>query len=277
MGSLRVVGVVIGVGGLLLAACGVAPSGPAAGTFTPAVPGVLTVATNLPAPGFWEGPAAAPTGGFEYALAHELAERFDLGEVRAVDVAFADLVAGDLHGADLALAELTPTAARDEQLDFSTAYLDAHPAVLVQDGLDVPDLAAARDLRWAVQTGSTHVDLVTERIRPDAELITGDDIAAVVDAVATGTVDAALLDLPTAIVQEQLTDGRLRVVAQFATDDAIAAAVPEGSDNLEAIDSAIRAMLRDGTVDRLAEDWLGRAASDGAVDIPLIRAQPVAP
>ena len=83
------------MGALVATGCGVAPTGPAAGSFSPSEPGVLMVAASLPAPGFWEGTAAAPTGGFEHGLALELAERFGLDEVRVVDVPFDRLVTGD--------------------------------------------------------------------------------------------------------------------------------------------------------------------------------------
>ena len=46
-------------------------------TFTPNTPGVLTVATTLPAPGFWNQDAHGTfTGGFEYEIAQALADRF---------------------------------------------------------------------------------------------------------------------------------------------------------------------------------------------------------
>lgn len=266
--------VVAGALAVVAAGCAGDATGSAAGSFTPARPGTLVVATNLPAPGFWEGPGDAPTGGFEHGLALALTEQFDLDEVRVVDVPFESLVAGDLGGADLALAQITPTAARDDVLDFTTAYLDAHPAVLVRRGTDVPDLAAAREFRWGMQAGTTQVDLATERIRPDV-LLEFDDIQSVVDALTAGEVDAVLLDLPVALVEERVTDGALEVVAQFATDDVIAVAVPEGDPNLEALDSAVRALLNDGTIDDLADEWLGQDSLDGVVDIPLIRAQPV--
>src|SRR5690606_25506783 len=73
-------------------------------TFQPATEGVLTVATSLPAPGFWEGDDPDHlTGGFEYELARRLADRWDL-ELRVIDVPFDDLATGDLHGADLAMS-----------------------------------------------------------------------------------------------------------------------------------------------------------------------------
>ena len=60
---------------LLLAGCGDLASSPAAGTFTPRTPGVLTVVTtDIPSPGFWEGTPAHVTGGLEYELARDLAD-----------------------------------------------------------------------------------------------------------------------------------------------------------------------------------------------------------
>ena len=103
------------------------------------------------------------------------------------------------------------------------------------------------------------------------------DIEAVVEAVRSGSVDAGLLDLPTAVVEEQLTGGAVVVAAQFDTEDGLAIAVPQGDDNLEAVDSAVRALITDGTIDDLAEAFLAQPVSGSVVDVPLIRTQPVAP
>ena len=260
----------IGVG-----ACADAPAGPAAGEFEPDVPGVLTVATSLPAPGFWDGENG--DGGFEHGLASALLDRFGLDELRLIDVPFESIVRGDLGGADIALAQITPTPARDEVLDFTTAYLDANPAVIVRPGTDVADLAAARELTWVVQASTTSTDLVHDVVRPDTAAIEVADIDAVLEAVGSGSVDAGLLDLPTALVAAERSGGRLMVAAQFDSEDGLAIAVTDGDANLEALDSAVRAMLSDGTIDSLAEEFLARDVSDTVVGVPLIRYQPVAP
>ena len=56
--------------------------------------------------------------------------------MKVVEVSFARITSGDLGGADLALSELTPTAAREQQLDFSDPYLSAPPGVLARVGVD---------------------------------------------------------------------------------------------------------------------------------------------
>ncbi len=75
----------------VLTGCGANVS--ASGNFTPAHPGVLTVATyDIPVPGLWEGTARHPTGGFEYELARHMASRMGLARVSVVIVPFDPLV-----------------------------------------------------------------------------------------------------------------------------------------------------------------------------------------
>jgi len=265
-------GVTVAATALLAVACG--DRSEPAGAYAPTTPGVLAVATNLPAPGFWEGDGTSFTGGFEHDLALALMDRFGLDSLEVVPMPFEAIVAGDLGGADLALAQVTPTDERDEVLDFTTPYLGANPAAIVRPGTELRDLAAARDLTWAVQSATTEADLVDEVIRPTSPAVEVADIAAVVDAVASGEADAGLLDLPTALVEEQLTGGQVVAVAQFQTGAGLSIAVPEGSDNLEALDSAVRSFVADGTIDGLAERYLAVEASGALADIPLIRSQP---
>src|SRR5262245_8521212 len=98
--------------------------GAAGPEFQPVKPGVLTVATAfLPVPGFWEG--RPPTSGFEAGLAQDLAHRLGLDGVEVIQVPFSEIVAGKLHGADLALSQITPTEERGGSADFTTPSLSA--------------------------------------------------------------------------------------------------------------------------------------------------------
>jgi polar amino acid transport system substrate-binding protein len=249
------------VGAVASFAWGCAGSRDAAGEFTPVTPGVLTVATNLPAPGFWEGSLEDLTGGFEYGIARELASRFDL-RLEVVDVPFGDLVSGELHGADLALAQVTVTSEREEHLTFSVPYFPANMGILVREGDRIDDLADARDSTWAVQRSTTEEDFVDDVIRPKGEPVRLDSIDAVVAAVRDGDVDAGLLDLPTALVSANRSDRQLDVTAQFVTTQQMAIAMPDDTDDKEAVDSAMRALSASGDLDDLVrrelEPALGR-------------------
>jgi polar amino acid transport system substrate-binding protein len=247
--------------------------GPASGgDFEAATDGRLTVATaDLPVAGFWTGTADAPSGGFEWGLAHALARRFGLDRVDVVEVDFQDLVAGDLGGADLALAQLTPTAARGEHLDFSASYLPAPPGVLVRPGTEVPDVHAAKRLTWVVQRSTTLAGALDDQVRPQQAPTLVEDQQGVIDAVLAGRAEAGLLDLPTALATADASGGRLDVAAQLPGDEVLAAALPEGSRNLQAVDSALRALRADGTLDDLAGEWLGAETTAGDPDVHLVR------
>ena len=51
----------------------------------------------------------------------------------------------------------------------------------------------------------------------------------------------------------------------------IAAAMPKGSSNQQAVNSAMRAFADDGTMNHLVHVWVGSAADDAEKSLPLIQ------
>lgn len=232
-------------------------------------PGVLSVAAALNSPGFWDGDTpASVTGGYEWAIAIELAERFEL-ELEIVEVAFTDIITGDLGGADLALAQIVPTDERREVLDFGVAYLDADFGVLVPDGESIRDLATARQRSWATVAGSQQQSALTTTVRPTGGVVAVANETMAADAVRSGLVDAALIDLPSALVIAG-ADNALDVTAKIQTDGRLSPAFPLGSANIELIDTALRAMNNDGTLQELEQTWLESLYERPARDVPSI-------
>lgn len=260
------------ISGVLLAACNLDDD--PAGNFTPAEDNVLTVVTQpFPTAGFWEGTAAHPTGGFEYAMAEELADRLGLDGINIKTSSFSNIVKGEMDGADVALSLITPTSEREAKLDFTTPYLYSTPALLVRSGTEVPDLKTAQQMLFAVGRDTTLEDFVDQEIRPDLEPLRFENRERQIEAVTSGRADVAVFDLAAAqaIVNE---DDRLAIAAQLNDPEPIAAALPKGSGNSEAIGSALRAMETDGTIDRLSAEWLGTSLSDVADNTPLLRTGP---
>ncbi len=147
----------------------------AGGSFEPATPGTLTVATSLPALGFWDGDDVDDlTGGFEWGIAEALGERFDV-EVTYLDVPFEQLAAGDLGEADLALAQISITDGRLDQMDLSEPYYLTHAGALAGTDVELRDLADAKELRWVVEESTTEQDFLEDVIRPDDEPIVSAD------------------------------------------------------------------------------------------------------
>lgn len=247
----------------------------AGGDFSPHHAGTLTVATGeIPLVGLWNGTPAHPDGGFEYELARKLAYHFGLAHLEVVVIPFSRLVEGHLGGADLALSDMTATASREKVLDFSVPYLAATPAVLVRSGQDVADLKTARGLSWAVGRSTTLRDFLDTTIRPTGRTVLTSSESETSRAVAQHKVDAGLLDLPVASAIAQASNGELTVAGQFDENDDVSAALPQGSDNVPAVDSAIRSLTADGSIDDLAQRWLGLdLTGSSAQDVPVIRTE----
>jgi polar amino acid transport system substrate-binding protein len=267
---------IFAIAALVLGVVGCANAGNgAAGSFSPRTPNTLTVATaQVPDPGFWQGTIAHPTGGFEYELAKRLAARFHLSKVKVVEVPFGELVHGHLGGADLALSDITITEPREQYLDFSTPYLKAPPAIVVRPGTHVADVDAARHLRWAVQNETTLKEALEKQIEPTTKTLVFEHQSEKLQALEDGRVDAVLLDLPVALAYARESPRKYAVAAQLPSEAELGAALPSGSKNTEAVDSALRALQSEGEVDRLARSWLHADYEEGGAEgIPVLRTE----
>ena len=252
---------------LSLTACG--SQGAAGSKFRPLQPGVLKVATAfLPAPGFWQGRTVA-AGGFEAGLALALAHKLGLQRVEVVQVPFASITSGKLDGADLALSQITPTSERSKVEDFSTPYLDAPPGILVRAGIRAPDEQTLRGLQWVVSRLSTLTPILLSRVRPIVPPVETTDRTEALRVLRAGRADALLLDLPVALGLARADPHTFAVAGQLDGTEGLAAVLPKGSPNDEIVNSAIRALQADGTVDSLVHRWLGTSESD----VPLIPTQ----
>jgi polar amino acid transport system substrate-binding protein len=266
--------VTVGIVTILVAAlsgCHVASVDDATDPFDPVHAGRLTVATTFPSAGFWEGTSVDDvTGGYEYDLARELGARFGLGQVEVVHVPFEDLVSGQATGFDLALAQISVTLRREEDVELSDTYLTTPVGVVGQPGDEVPDLATARDQTWGVGRATTEVEVVESRIRPhdDPELF--ESTTEAVEAVAVDDVELVAADLIRAVAEVAANPGALALVAQIDDPQYYAALLPKDSENLEAVNAAIRALRTDGTLADLRDQLYAHFHVD-VTTIPTIR------
>jgi polar amino acid transport system substrate-binding protein len=183
-----------------------------------------------------------------------------------VQVPFADVVHGKLHGADIGLSQVTPTKARDRFADFSTPYLTSPPGVLALRRVDASDLHGLRELRWVIARVSTLTPIVKSTIRPAHPPLVVEDRSNALVALRAGRADALLLDLPVALGLARSDPKVFHVLGQLSGGEGLAAVLPNGSSNLEIVDSAIRALQADGTIARLTARWLGTSFQN----VPLI-------
>jgi polar amino acid transport system substrate-binding protein len=220
--------------------------------------GVLTVGTNLPAPGFWNGDdPSSISGGLEYDLAKGIAKKLKLKGVKVVNVSFDALVAGKARGFDLALSQVTITKERAKVVDFSTPYFNSDLGILVKKGTKVKDAAAAKKLKFGVQTSTTSQDYLSTTLKPDSDPQVYQETSQAFAALQAGQVDAVLLDTAIVVQQAAQSNGQFEVVAQFKSGDQYGAVFAKGSKVKKKVDKIIKSLKSDGTVAKLAADNLG--------------------
>jgi len=254
---------------LVAAGCGCddeEPSGAQSGGSTELqgliTPDTLTVATELPAPPFWNGDDYnSLTGGFEVDFSKEMAKRLGINNVKFVEMPFAGLVAGQQCPCDIDFSQVTITPERSKVVQFTEPYFDANQGVLARKGITVASLDDAKKLRWGAQLNTTATTFLADKIQPATEARIFDRTVDAFQALKAGQIDAVLLD--TSIVLGAVDAGQVgdaEVVGQFKTGEVYGAVVNKDSKNLEAFNTAIKAMVQDGTRDKLFKQYFAEQA-----------------
>jgi polar amino acid transport system substrate-binding protein len=222
----------------------------------PVVAGTLTVATTLPAPGWWNGTTPASIrDGYEYCMAANLAHAAGLSSVTVQNVSFDSLVAGQTRGFDIALAESSITDERKKAVNFSTPYFDSDQGVLVEKGADIT-ASNIRSKTCAVFSGSSAVDFVKGELSCQ-EVKVYPDVQSLYQSLLSGQVDAVFLDTGIVLAEAKESGGKLEVVGQYKTGEQYGAIYPKGSGNVQALDRGIQALVDDGTLAALSQAYLG--------------------
>lgn len=234
-------------------------------------PGVLSVRLAMPSQGFQTGAVRGEVvtfaQGFEVDLAGALAARMGLTTLLTQEPTFSGIVAPGPKAWDVALAQVTITASRKAAVDFSVPYMSADQGVLLRRGLaPVPrKIAALRRLRLCVERGTTGATVVARRVRPTTPAAQLPDVTSLWQGLQTGRCDAAVYDAPTLAVLRAKVPLRFGPLAGvIRTKERYGVVLADGSPLTPEVNRALTALLRDGTVERLARQWL-------AVDVSRLR------
>jgi polar amino acid transport system substrate-binding protein len=243
-------------------------------------PGVLTIATGLPAFPPWVGTTDGEAFdepesgiGFEAALAYEIAGAlgFSNDEVVWVRTDFNEAIAVGPKTFDFNLQQYSITAERDEVVDFSTPYYVTNQALV---GLADSPVAGARSLadlkayNLGAQIGTTSFDYIEEVIQPESPASAYDTNADAKSALDAGQIDAIVFDLPTAYFVTAVELEGVQIIGVLPAgeeSDEFGLLFEDGNPLKACVDAVLEDLRADGTLDALAEEWLA-----GASDIPIL-------
>jgi polar amino acid transport system substrate-binding protein len=280
---------VLCIGLLTLSACGSSSSGTKAGAFgncqiTSAKgslgafkltsSGTLTVATNLPAPGYWGGTKPDnQKDGLEFCMAADIANRLGLGKVTVKNVDFTALQAGQVQGFDIALSQVTINADRKKVVDFSDPYFTSDQALMVLKGTAPKTLADVKKLQLGSQSGTTGLDYINNNVKPDKTSKVFQDTPSMFNALLAKTVDGIVFDTAILLPQsKQKGYENTALVAQFKTGEGYGILMQKGSSNLTKVNELLKAMKDDGSLGRFSQAYVSVNPTDVAsipfIDVP---------
>lgn len=236
--------------------------------------GKLTVATGNPAYTPWVMDDDPESGeGFEAALIYKLAEQmgFDDDDVVWVRTTFDEAYAPGDKDWDLNIQQVSISDERKKAVDFSPAYFRPTQAVVVQKSSKYADATACSDFAdatVAVMTGTTAYDYVMDLLKDgsDEGIDVFDDNSAAAQAVSAGQCDAFVTDTPQSVYiveSEQIEDGV--VVGQIpGTEDeyGLGICLPKDSELTAYVTDALNALIDDGTLQDLQDEWLAAYTTD---------------
>jgi polar amino acid transport system substrate-binding protein len=234
-------------------------------------PGTLTIATGEPAYEPWVKDDDPESGeGFEAAVAYAAAEKmgFSPADVQWVRTTFDGAIAPGAKTFDWNLQQFSITEDREKAVDFSSSYYDVNQAVVSYDGSPIAGAQSIADLKTAklgAAIGSTSLDAAQQAIAPEQDVSVFNDNAAAVTALKNKQIDGLVVDLPTAfyLVAAEI-DGGVIVgqlpAAAGGTTDQFGILLGNDSPLTACTTIAVDQLRADGTLDQLAEAWLGTDA-----------------
>lgn len=229
--------------------------------------GALTFGTDQPAYLPWfvdDNPANGK--GFESAVAYAVAKQLGYAdnEVAWVRVPFNAAIAPGPKTFDANLNEFSITDERKRAVDFSSPYYDVTQAVVTvtsSPAAAVTTLEGLRGLKVGAQVGTTSYDAATAlgTREPVSVYNNNDDAKA---ALASGQIDALVVDLPTAFqIHNELTGGT--IVGQLPSGggkpEQFGIVLDKGSPLTACVSGAVDALRADGTLAKLQQQWLTEA------------------
>ncbi len=232
-----------------------------AGEYNLVEEGKLTVAAELGfAPFEYMDEKTGEPVGFDVDLIKAVAEKLGLEASYLPNQKFDTLVPLVKQGGkcDVAIAGITITDERREEVDFSDPYLDSNQAIVVKkDSGETEESLNAAGKKVACQSGTTGDEWITENLA-DAERVPLDDVTAALTGVSTGLYDAMVIDLPVASWMLTKSFSDLEVAKEIPTGEQYGIAVSKENVGLAvAISSALQSMETDGTMKKIKTEWFG--------------------
>ncbi len=200
--------------------------------------------------------------GFDIELMEALAEEANI-EIEWLDVNFDGIVASLQTGQyEVAIAGISPTAERDEVIDFSNVYYNSEAGLVnylvFETETGYSTLSDLDGLTIGAQLGTIQADIISslsEEYNFTVELRTQN--SQLIEEIKIGTIDAVMLESLVADSVLELNDSLSKFVVEESMDAMYgnAIAFTEGSEYQAIFNEALVVLESNGTLEALIDKW----------------------
>lgn len=161
---------------------------------------------------------------------------------------------------DVAADGITITEDRAEIVDFSVGYITIDQRLLVRADEDriesIQDIVDNPDLVLGTQTGTTNYETALQYL-PEDRIQAFEQFPFAVQSLIAGDIDAVIIDEVAGQGYQGENAEALKLVGESISSDQLGFAYPKGSDLVEPVNEALRAMQQDGFFDEINPQYFG--------------------
>lgn len=221
--------------------------------------GVLRVANTQTSPPWSLVDSKNQPAGYDVEVAREIARRIGVAKVVFIADSYKNFVEGLKAGKyDVVMNDLTPTPERARQVDFAAPYGVEDFRIFVKTSrADIKGVADLRGKRIGVTTGTSNESWARDNLK-SSQIHAYDNGGFAYSDLNNGRLDAAIASHFSGQMVARALKVPIKEVGEPLVYQLSAPALPKGQPALlAAMSGAVDAMLKDGTIDRLARKWVG--------------------
>lgn len=217
--------------------------------------GVLHMATNAAFPPYESTTDDGGYEGIDVEIAQAIAEKLGL-ELVVDDMDFSSILTAVQGGkADVALAGLTVTEERQQNVDFTETYAQGVQSIIVPEGSDIKSVDDLDGKKIGTQEGTTGYIYCSDDYG-DENTIAYTNGAMAVEALKSGKVDCVVIDNNPAKAFVEKNDGLTILDTAYVEEDYAIAVSKDNPELLEAVNAALVELIEDGTVQSIIDKYI---------------------
>ena len=217
--------------------------------------GILHMATNAAFPPY---EMTTDDGGFEgidVEIATAIAEKLGY-ELVVDDMDFSSILTAVQGGkSDIAMAGLTVTEERKQNVDFTDSYAKGVQSIIVPEGSDIKSVDDLEGKKIGTQEGTTGFIYCSDDYG-DENVVAYTNGAMAVEALKAGKVDCVVIDNNPAKAFVEKNEGLTILDTAYVEEDYAIAVSKDNPDLLEAVNAALVELIEDGTVQEIVDKYI---------------------